>query len=425
MRKIKLKNSLYFTVFIITSFLLIQPAWPALTISNPRALGLGGAYIGLADGIEAPYWNPANLAMREKQLFSMNFMSLGLGVNNNSFSKHQYDIYNGAYLTNQDLEDILACIPADGWDLDFQAGSEILGFAYGNYAFTITAFGAGKATIAKDLPSLIKGNEIGKTYDMSNCEMNAWGFISYGVSAALPLEIDRFERFALGGTIKYLQGISAAEIVRFNGNLKTDDNYIYAQANGTAQYARGGNGISIDLGAAARINKKWSAGITFSDLLNTISWSKKAEMMEFSVAPDSVNLYELTEADDADSIFQIEDTTKSIQSFSTTLPQQMRIGAVYYHTNYLITMDYIQGFRSGPAVTTTPQLAGGIEFRPVLWLPLRAGIAVGGKEGIMVALGLGFHIGRVRIDFAATSQGSVLPQNRQGSTLAVGIRLLP
>jgi hypothetical protein len=87
-------------------------------------------------------------------------------------------------------------------------------------------------------------------------------------------------------------------------------------------------------------------------------------------------------------------------------------------------MDYIQGFRNGPGATTIPQIAGGIEYKPLFWLPLRAGLALGGKEVVTIALGLGFQIGRVRIDLAATSQGSILPANRQGSTLAFGVRLL-
>lgn len=416
-----MKTQLSIVLIAFILFNTFHEIHSAVNVSNPRAIGLGGAYIALAEGAEAPHWNPANLALREERFFSMNFLSLGIGFHNNSFSKHQYDIYNGKKLN---LNDIVNSIPDGGLNVDMTGAVEILGFGFGNYAFTITGMAPAWAKITKDIPRLIKGNEIGRNYNFGGSDGYGLAYISYAFSGALPFEIDWFQHFAIGANIKYLQGIYGAELVNLDGYLLTDAAAINGKINGTARMAQGGNGISFDLGTMAVVNEQWTVGLSFSDLLNTISWSSEPEEIQFSALVDSVNLDKWTEYEELDSLFKTQDTTRKTNSFSMGLPQQMRIGAIYRAENYLVTMDYIQGFRNGPGATTIPQIAGGIEYKPLFWLPLRAGLALGGKEVVTIALGLGFHIGRVRIDLAATSQGSILPANRQGSTLAFGVRLL-
>lgn len=415
---------------VISAFLIILWIFsPAIihantSISNARAVGLGGAYTSLARGIEAPSWNPANLALYPTQ-FSMNLISLGVGINNNSFSKRQYDLYNGAQLTTEDLENILASIPDGGLDLDFLMNSEVLGFSYTNYALTVRAVAAGHMQIAKDLPALLPGNEIGRTYDFDDCDGLAWAYIAYGFSAAFPLKLDAFERFAVGVGLNYLQGLYVADVVEFRGDLRTEQDFVYSQMKGQVQYAPGGAGLSFDLGASAVINSNWSVGIALPNLLNNITWSRDPERLDFSANPDSINLYEISETENEDSLFNLSDSTYATGSFSTTIPQQVRIGAVYQQTKYLISVDYIQGFRQGPGVTTTPQLASGIEYRPLNWLPLRLGLAVGGREKILLAMGWGIKLNGFGIDFAITNQGGLLPASSQGTTFAFGLRIVP
>jgi len=416
-----MKTQLFLFLILTAFFCYNTETDSAVNVSNPRAIGLGGAYIGLAEGAEAPHWNPANLALRDERFFSMNFLSLGMGFHNNSFSKHQYDIYNGQKL---DLDDIINSIPDGGLNVDMTGAVEILGIGFGNYAFTISGVAPAWAKINKDIPRLIKGNEIGRKYNFGGSDGRGLAYISYAFSGALPIEIDWFKRFAVGANLKYLQGLFGAELVKLNGDLLTNDAAIIGNINGTARMAQGGNGISFDLGAMAIVNEQWTVGLSFTDLLNTISWSNKPEEIQFSALIDSINLDRWTEYEEIDSLFKRQDTTLTTGSFSMGLPQQMRIGAVYRAEKFFVSMDYIQGFRNGPGATTMPQIAGGIEYKPLFWLPLRAGLALGGKEQVIIALGLGFHAGRVRIDLAATSQGSILPANRQGSTLAFGVRLL-
>jgi len=397
----------------------------ATGISNARALGLAGAYLSLARGAEAPNWNPANLGLDQDPGFSMNFLSTGIGIHNNSFSKNQYDQYNGQYINNEEKRKLLNCISDDGLVIDLDTEVQILGFAYRQFALTATGMAESNLTIAKDLVELgLLGNAHKSRFDFGDTDGAAWAFNSYAFSAAFPIKLDPLERFAAGFNLKLIHGLFCFDVVKAGGALSTDIK-VYGEGETIVQYARGGLGLSLDLGAASMVNDRWHIGLTFNNILNTINWNREAKRNVVLAKTDSLDLQTVMDVEDVDSLFYDEDHTDDINSFSTTLPQEMRVGATYSARTYLITMDYIQGFRRGPGVTTTPRLACGIEYKPLFWLPLRTGFAIGGRETFILAIGLGFKMGRVRLDLAATNQGSILPGSRHGSTLAFGIRLLP
>ena len=160
-------------------------------------------------------------------------------------------------------------------------------------------------------------------------------------------------------------------------------------------------------------------------MAHSITWDKNAKRETLIASTDSLDLQAIMDADDVDSLFHDENIKEDIGSFSTSNPLEMRMSAVYRSRHYFVTMDYIQGFKSGLTVSTKPKLASGIEYKPLYWLPLRAGLALGGREFFVLAVGLGFEMGRVRLDLAATNQGSIKPGSQQGTTLAFGIRLTP
>lgn len=408
-----------------TAFYSNSDLFAATGISNARALGLAGAYLGLAQGAEAPNWNPANLGLDKELGFSMNFLSTGVGVHNNSFSKKQYDQYNGQYINDNDKRKLLNCISDNGLVLDLDTEVQVLGFAYRQFAFTVSGVIESNTTIAKDFFELgLLGNAHKRRFDFSDTDGTAWAFSSYAFSAGFPIELEYFERFSAGFNLKILHGQYCFDVVKAGGALSTDTK-IYGEGETTVQYAKGGLGFSLDLGAASIINNRWSVGLTLNNILNTISWNRGTKRKVIIGKTDSLDIQTIMDVEDVDSLFHDEENTEDIGSFSTTIPQEMRIGAVYRARMYVIAMDYIQGFRRGPGVTTTPKLACGIEYKPLFWLPLRTGLSIGGREIFTLALGIGFKMGRVRLDLAATNQGSIIPASRQGTTLAFGIRLIP
>jgi hypothetical protein len=83
-------------------------------ISNARALGMGGAYTAAARGLEAPYWNPANLGLSDGGRYSIGIFGAGVGLKNNSLTLGEYNKYNGSFLDDSDKEFIMNSVPGDG-----------------------------------------------------------------------------------------------------------------------------------------------------------------------------------------------------------------------------------------------------------------------------------------------------------------------
>ena len=104
-------------------------------ISNARSVGMGGASIGLARGVDAPIWNPANLGLPDNGRLSVNLVNMGVGIYNNSFTLQQYNTYNGAHWDENDIENILNSIPADGMEISLTGNCQVMRFSSGQISF--------------------------------------------------------------------------------------------------------------------------------------------------------------------------------------------------------------------------------------------------------------------------------------------------
>jgi hypothetical protein len=69
-----------------------------------------------------------------------------------------------------------------------------------------------------------------------------------------------------------------------------------------------------------------------------------------------------------------------------------------------------QGFRNGPAVSKAPYLALGGEYYLIKWLPLRAGLGLGGYLGAFGSLGFGLDFSGFSLDFAFANRGVFKPK---------------
>jgi len=126
---------------------------------------------------------------------------------------------------------------------------------------------------------------------------------------------------------------------------------------------------------------------------------------------------------------------KSIPSFYSTLPTQLRIGGAVqidrwvgsesFPGQLLVEVDYTQGFKNTPGSTTTPRFSLGVEYLPISWLPIRTGISVGGTDIFNMAFGLGFHFGAFNLDLASENVSAVFaPTSFSNASLALGMTLL-
>ena len=417
----KNRKILVFTVALLVSIYFAPDGLAISNLSNPRSTAMGGAYIGLARGVEAPLWNPANLALSSKNRYSVNLINFGVGLHNNSFNKSQYDMYNGDSLTTGDIDDILNSIPGDGLKLFMNTESQILSFASGHIAFSVEAIVCSELQLDKNFVEIMfRGNEMDKIYEFDNSDGEAFAVASYNLSGALPLNVSGVKRFSIGATIKFLQGYGYMKVKNTLGYMSTTIDGLEANGLINMEYAGSGKGIGFDIGAAAEINSLWTVSLAFKNIISNIQWNQDATEKFFSFNMDPVTM-DILEDTDTDSLFKTEEAESLMSKTSSALPAQMHLGVVYNFKKMMFAADYIQGLNKRPGTSRIPQLAVGMQYDVLPWLPLRTGLAIGGNERFVSACGLGLKLGAFALDFGVSNRGGFFLSNQHGLNLAVGV----
>jgi hypothetical protein len=386
-------------------------------------------------GIEHFGLNPATLALPVKFGFEFNLLSVNATARNNSFNKGQYDRYftKGDTLTQQDKDDILSSVPADGLRVDGLARVNTIGFYMKNFSLSFFGIGASFAKVPGDIPVLIfKGNnEEGRVYQLNDFDGDGWGGLGVQVSGAYPVykgNDPETNMIALGGTFKYIGGLGTFKVVNAEGeirNYSTEEDQFYTVIDQKleARTADGGSGFGLDFGAIARLNDKCTAGLTFINLFGKMSYKRNTEMHTYSIVSDSFSVSdELIET--PDEIIVTEDSSYAIEPFFSTLPLVLDLGVAYQaNEHFLLTAEYEQGASESLAGSKRSRIGFGMEFTQIPALPLRAGLSFGGRIGTSLALGFGIDLKNWILDLAYVGHGGIFPSSAKGLTLAATTRL--
>ncbi|MBD3169670.1 MAG: hypothetical protein GF307_09330 [candidate division Zixibacteria bacterium] len=379
--------------------------------SNARALGMGGSYNAIARNYHSIDHNPANLGLDGNKGISVELFSLGTQLKNNAFSYGDYNKYTGAYLTDADKQDILAKIPAEGLNLQALAEGGAASFSYDNWAFSISGYGYSSVYLPKDPMELILyGNAVISDLELDDTEGEAWSVADIALGYGRPVKTWSGGELAVGGTVHYLRGIIYEKITSSEGYATTGDTAISAAGNILVKSSTGGSGYSFDLGLATRFEDKYYFNFAILNLVNKINWSDETEITDYSFRMDALNSNTM----DDDSLTVSDDTSYAIESFGQKKPAVIKMGLSSQHYGILWAVDYEQGFSRSAASSVNPRISGGIEYRPLRWLPLRTGVSTGGLIGGYASFGFGLDFGLYKFDFALANQGSLLPNGSKG-----------
>jgi len=413
-RNRNVKNILFFS-FLLVMLLTIHVS----AQMNARAVGLGGAYTAIARGVHSPLWNPANLGLSDNPKFSMTLIGAEIGAWNNSFSLGMYNKYNGEYLTDDDIEDILNSIPDKGFRSNTEAFVNALSFSAGRFALTIGVLSGGFVNAAKaffEIP--LSGTEINKTYEFSDTDASSLAAGLVGISWGQPIQVDFAEEFTVGGTLNlfFAGGYANADTTRFTIDSKPYGIDLDGMYSVTYAY-NGSVGYGLNLGSAAKFNKKWTVSLGLTNIISSIPFGKEIKTEKGNFFLDSLNV--LTDFDE-----DVQDTTWTVDasSFSARFPAALHLGCAYREGDVIMAVDYYQVFTEGIYGSTSPQLSVGTEWQGVSWLPLRMGVVMGGYIGFGTSFGFGIRPGGFVLDIGYMSRGFlVAPSNTKGMIVSVDL----
>ncbi len=383
--------------------------------SSARSMAMGGAYLGLAKGVDAARYNPANLGLSGYSSNSLELLGLGVNINNNALSLGDYNNYTGAVLTESDKADIMGKIPGDGLRVTADVEAAAMSLALGSWAFSVTGVGSANVNLSKDILDLVlNGNHLGETVSLDGSYSDAISYVQTSLSYGREIYRLGSRQVAVGVTAKHLTGLAVEEVTELTGGVTTLTTGFTGAGRMVARTATGGSGYGLDLGASVKLDESYTAGLSFRNLFSSISWSGSPEehgyVFDFDEGASDIL---------QDDYVVSEDYTRAIDGFSTSLPTVMTLGLANTSGKLLWAVDWQQGFREDAGASSKPRLCAGIEWLGLSALPLRAGFATGGSRGTHMALGGGLQLGRFHLDLAVETGTTLVPNSARGLNLAM------
>ncbi|MDZ4122367.1 MAG: DUF5723 family protein [Candidatus Cloacimonadaceae bacterium] len=376
----------YLLAMTLTAMVILLGALP-----TNKSLGYGESYMMRARGVEALYWNPANLSSKYGDLIIPAGNS-SFSIMNNSLDLSTYnDFVSLDYLTDADKERFLSKIDRR-LTVDAEGHAILFGMTRGSMAYSAGMHYYTRAAISKKyLTLLFYGNEE-EEYTFHKNNNNVSGIAFMDLTAGVGDIIIKFDdtkipkiRFGYSGSI--LIGAADVSTKDYTGFFSSNLDGVSAVQDITLKSGIGGIGFKGMVGVSSEPLPNLQLGLTLDNLLGFIKWNIKTANLNYQVVVDSVYVSNLSE-----DFYTESNTSTGTSSYSTSLPPELRFGSLYKYRNASVSLDWIQGFSNSLLTSKRGRLASSVEYLPVPYLPLSMGVATGNSEyPWRASYGIGFR----------------------------------
>lgn len=458
-----------FVIFIFISNSLLAQGFGSGGALNARNIALGGTNATSARGVYAIGVNPANLVIEQEHNIEASsvlpFPTLNFSAGNDFITLNDYQYFftgvegeNGEivsrYLDASEKNKFMNLFD-QGSMINSNFGTILIAFSInlneniGAFGFSINDWTSAKLSLPKQIFELaLNGNEVNKTFNLSDLDLKSWYLRNYSVTYSRNLSDlfpDAFKFISAGLTLKLVHGFFYAGVDKINTTLETqkdfgilvngdsrmlvssspnfgivydfEDEEIKKNSNIGLFNNPAGTGFGFDFGFYADLNKAWAISFAVTDL-GSINWKKGT--VEYGSNSQFV-LDDITDETLVDSLLDVI-TGKGMytENFSTPLSTAMKLGVGFkvdklvkgnFPGKLNIEFNYHQGFNEMPANSKNPRFTLGSEWYPVGWFNIRTGLSAGGYDGFNWAFGFGFNSGILDFDFATAYTHSLLNGN--------------
>ena len=422
---------------------------------DPRAVALAGATTSIAEGIYAVGYNPALIAYQVDKPFMMQLGGIDFGMANNYLSMAAMQSLSGSFLDEDEKTLIINRLERNG-GLAFNVNGLFaipgINYASGNMALTANFLYMGSYSIPAGLARLmLEGNANNPEIDMT-IGYEIMGINEMSFSFAVP-----YESFALGFSLKYLQGLFYFGIDpdSSNANFVTTPTAVYGSGSYYLRQGIGGAGYALDIGVATKEYNGFRFGVSLINALGTIGWNKPSFIKDILAGKDNEfgnddDLYHMTwdgqalkdsdailytytidsiRADNlsGESLFSSSSEIKpnvdengKPKEFNIRYPSILRFGVSYKKNDLLITSDLTTGFENRLYAHSRWRWAIGTEILRFPNWPFRIGFAWEGMDRTELGMGLGFHGGPTLIDFGFSFRNGMWVHSMKGLNVSLG-----
>jgi hypothetical protein len=374
--------------------------------ASPAATGLGGAYTARARGYDAVAWNPANLGMPGNPGFSIGILAIHGSSGLDPISLSDFADYSNKALPASQRETWLQTVTSKGGEKGrLDGGITYVGFNAGAFAFQVATSVGGSSTLKPDAVEALFFGNAGRTGTLKNLNLQgsrfrAGVFTSAGLSYGLSLdELKPVSHMAIGATLKYVAG-NAIAMAEDQGTTTTSD---AVSVNFPVVYSRPdsnttvGSGIGLDVGFAWS-KDKLSFGATVQNVFNTFAWDEGKLLAKNGTAVfnGTTNTTDFTDRPYA----SVPASLRGLVTDDKFKPV-VGVGIAYAWTpDATLSADARQQIGDGITLGPKTQVAGGLEFRGIPILRLRAGASYV-TDGWGVSGGVGLALGSYELGVGA------------------------
>lgn len=440
---------------LILVFIVGSPASSQIK-RDPRAVGLAGAYSTVADGIFTVGFNPALLAYQRDKPFMLQLLGFDFGMVGNYFSLSNLSDISGDTLNEREKEKLYSNFLNTGgmrFYQDMNIPLPLLNYASGNMAITSNLVVINRILVPTGIVRLLLyGNGNNPNLDMT-LHYESMGVNEIAFSFAVP-----FQEFALGMSVKYLQGIYYMGVDQDSSAafLTTTDNAMYGAGHYLIRHGVGGSGIGLDLGFVTQNINGWRAGFSLINALGKITWNRPGFIKNFISGKDDIygtddDLWHMTWGGEPlsdssavlytytidsisaqnlsnDSLFTSRneiitylDENGKPKPFTTNYPAIFRAGLSYTGDEFILSTDLSTGFEEELFARPKWNFAFGIEYTRFPSLPLRIGYSYGGADRKDLAFGFGVHKGPLIFDMGFAFRNGNWIHSMKGINISAGL----
>lgn len=391
----------------------------AATEMTPLSAGMAGSSMALSFGVDAAFDNPAQLGWPQTSRMQLRLLNIGARLSNNGFGWGDYRRYNGANLNEQDKAAIVASIPSDGLSLDAGGGASAMATRVGRWSVHASAFGAARGRLDRQIVELVLyGNAARPDWTFANSEGEALAGWTAGLSHGRAVGHLLGRQIYAGFTLAYVRGLYYARSENPRATLSTQANGLTGAAAADVTTATGGDGLGIDLGLATEMWPHWMASLKLENVIHTIHWNRGIQTRRYDL-----NFEGVTVDNYDDSLWVSHESVSTRPAFSRGLPMRVRLGLGHTAACVRVAGEFSVSLANRLGGTTTPQIAGGIEYLAAGFLPLRTGVALGGTSGYAVGWGTGLWLGPARFDIGVRIDKAIWIGHGRGMSGALALDL--
>jgi len=176
-----------------------------------------------------------------------------------------------------------------------------------------------------------------------------------------------------------------------------------------------GTGYSFDLGMTIQIGEMFKVAAAVTEF-GRITWNYNTFVNYDTNSFNYKNFY-LNSSDPTYNRFVNDleglDTRDTTSSYTTDMPTKYRAGITFQPDSLLmVEFDWLKGDNNLPGNTTSSIFSLGAEYYPLIYLPLRAGVSLGGPEEWTASIGSGIMLKNIVIDLAAYGINNMIASKR-------------